>query len=191
MDRAATFTLDELDLRRATRLNVFCAMRDVRTLRGVALLWGVALLPTAGHFLGATGVTAELRVGMLMFAFFVTAALFSACIGFPLLMAPLTIRRRFREEKLLRQPVSARWDVEAFEASLSGVHNRIPWADYLKWREDRHLFLFFLSSYNSQILPKRVLSEEQAEDIRRVLSACQGSGAAPTMEPCPPNPSQS
>lgn len=171
MNRAATFTLDETDLRRANRLNLFGALRDPKTLRGLALLWGVSLLPLAGYHLGAFDASAKLREAMLIFALLATAAILAVYLAVPLLLGPVVIRRRFREEKLLREPVSINWDAEAYEASQPGVHNRIPWGDYLKWREDRHLFVFYLSSYNFQVVPKRVLSDAQIADIRQMLPA--------------------
>ena len=90
---------------------------------------------------------------------------------FPLALSPLVIRRRFKQDKLVRKPVSAGWDEEAYEAEQPGVHNRIAWRDYMKIREDRHLFLFFISDYSYQILPKRALTQEQIADLQRVLAA--------------------
>lgn len=170
MNRQASFNLTELDLRRANRLNALASLREPKTLRALALLWGVSLLPAAGFFLTTTGATAELRDGMLLFALAVTAVIAFVAVGVPLLVGPSVIRRRFREEKLLRQPVSVSWDEQVFEAEQPGVQNRLAWRDYLRFREDEHVFLLMLSSANFQILPKRALSAAQIEDLRQELS---------------------
>ncbi|CAN7356828.1 hypothetical protein [Bosea sp. LjRoot237] len=57
MDRKTTFTLDELDLRRAVRLHAFSAFREKRTLTRMAVLWVIAMAAFIGFFsaAGSTG----------------------------------------------------------------------------------------------------------------------------------------
>ncbi|MCV9939838.1 YcxB family protein [Boseaceae bacterium BT-24-1] len=170
MNRKTTFTLDELDLRRAVRLHAFSAIRETRTLIRMAVLWAIAMAAFIGFFSAAGMPWPELRGHLPAIALIITATILGTSLGIPLALSPLIIRRRFKQEKLIRQPVSAGWDEEAYEAEQPGVRNHIPWRDYMKIREDRHLFLFFLSDYNYQILPKRVLTREQIEDLQRILA---------------------
>lgn len=44
----------------------------------------------------------------------------------------------------------------------------MPWAEILKWREDKHLFALVVSSTDFQIWPKCSLTDSQIQDIRRV-----------------------
>lgn len=171
MNRKTTFTLDELDLRRAVRLHAFSAFREKRTLIRMALLWLIAMAAFIAFFSAAGMPWPELRGNLLPVALVIVATILGFGLGLPLALSPLVIRRRFKQDKLVRKPVSAGWDEEAYEAEQPGVHNRIPWSDYMKIREDQHLFLFFMSDYNYQILPKRVLTSEQIADLQRVLAA--------------------
>lgn len=171
MDRKTTFTLDELDLRRAVRLHAFSAFREKRTLTRMAVLWAIAMIAFIGFFSAAGMPWPELRSHLLPFALVITGTILGTSLGIPLALSPLIIRRRFKQEKLIRQPVSAGWDGEAYEAEQPGVHNRFAWRDYMKTREDQHLFLFFMSDYNYQILPKRALTPEQIEDLQRIFAA--------------------
>ncbi len=171
MNRRTTFTLDELDLRRAVRLHAFSAFREKKTLVRMAVLWAIAMAVVVGFFLAAGTPWPVLRGHLWPLALVITATILGTSLGIPLALSPLVIRRRFRQEKLIRQPVSAGWDEEAYEAEQPGVHNRIPWGDYMKIREDQHLFLFFMSDYNYQILPKRALTAGQIADLQRVLAA--------------------
>ena len=171
MNRSATFTLDELDLRRAARLHVFSSIREPRTIGRLLTIWIVTIVVLAAWF-RATGMPwPELRDSLLLFALIAIAVILGVAVVFPLVFSPLAIRHRFRQDKLVSKPVSVRWDEEAYEAEQPGVHNRIPWRDYLKCREDRHLFVFFLSDYNYQVLPKRALTQEQIKDIQQTLFA--------------------
>ena len=171
MNRTTTFTLDELDLRRAVRLHAFSGIREKRTIIRLSVLWAIAMTVVVGFFLAAGTPWLALRGYLLPLALVVAATILGTGLGIPLALSPLIIRRRFKQEKLIRQPVSAGWDAEAYEAEQPGVHNRFAWRDYMKIREDQHLFLFFLSDYNYQILPKRALTPEQIEDLQRMLAA--------------------
>ncbi|WP_126110654.1 MULTISPECIES: YcxB family protein [unclassified Bosea (in: a-proteobacteria)] len=170
MNRRTTFTLDELDLRRAVRLHVFSAFREKKTLVRMVVLWGISMAVVVGLFLAAGTPWLTLHGHLLPLALVITATILGTSLGIPLALSPLVIRRRFKQEKLIRLPVSAGWDEEAYEAEQPGVRNRFAWRDYMKIREDRHLFLFFLSDYNYQILPKRALTPGQIEDLQRVLA---------------------
>jgi len=171
MNRKVIFTLDEIDLRRAVRLHAFSAIREKKTIIRLALLGLIAMAVVVGFFLAAGTPWPALRGHLLPLALVIVATILGTSLGIPLALSPLVIRRRFKQEKLIRLPVSASWDEEAYEAEQPGVHNRFAWRDYMKIREDQHLFLFFLSDYNYQILPKRALTPEQIEDLQRILPA--------------------
>lgn len=171
MNRTATFTLEPLDLRRAVRLHAFSAIREARTIIRLLVIWVITVAAFVGFFHASGMPWPELRDSLPPFALLAAAVILGVDLGFPLVFSPSLIRRRFAQDKLLRQPVTATWDAEIYEAEQPGAHNRIPWPDYVKWREDRHLFLFFVSDFNYQILPKRALNQEQIEDLQRTLSA--------------------
>lgn len=171
MNRKATFTLDELDLRRAVRLHAFSGICEKRTIIRLALLWFIAMAAFIGFFSAAGMPGPELRGNLLPFALIIVAIILVFSLGIPLALGPLVIHRRFKQDKLVRKPVSASWDEEAYEAEQPGARNHIPWRDYMKTREDQHLFLFFISDYSYQILPKRALTAEQIADLQRVLAA--------------------
>jgi len=171
MNRKVTFKLNQLDLRRAGRLHVFSAMRDPRTVIRVSVIWAAAIAVLVGFLYLAAMPWPELLENLPLFALIMAAATFGVAFVFPLALGPIVIRRRFRQDKLLRQAATASWDEHAYQVEQPGIYNRILWGDYSKWREDRHLFMFFRSDYSYQVLPKRALTQEQIEDIRRVLSA--------------------
>ncbi|MGX1789330.1 YcxB family protein [Bosea sp. NPDC055332] len=172
MNRTTTFTLDELDLRRAVRLHAF-GIREKPAIIRLAMLWFIAIAAFIGFFSAAGMPWPELRGNLLPFALIIVATILVFGLGIPLAVSPLIIRRRFKQDKLVRKPVSASWDEEAYEAEQPGARNHIPWRDYMKIREDRHHFLFFISDYSYQILPKRALTREQITDLQRVLAAVQ------------------
>ena len=111
------------------------------------------------------------RTVRALLALIIAATILVFSLGIPLALGPLVIRRRFKQDKLVRKPVSASWDEETYDAEQPGARNHIPWRDYMRIREDKHLFLFFISDYSYQILPKRALTAEQIADLQQILSA--------------------
>lgn len=171
IDRTAGFTLSELDFRRAVRLHVFSSIREAHTIIRLLMVWVIAVGAIAVFCYAVLGLSwPEVRGILPIFALSSACAIGTVWV-IPLVFSPLAIRRRFRQDKSVRQPITIHWNEEVYEAEQPGIHNRIAWRDYSKWREDRHLFLFFMSDYSYQILPKRVLNPEQIADLQRTLSA--------------------
>ncbi|NLR97145.1 YcxB family protein [Rhizobium sp. P38BS-XIX] len=120
----------------------------------------------------------ELLENLPLFTLIMFIATFGVAFVIPLVLGPIIIRHRFRQDTLLRQTATVSWDEDAYEVEQPGIYNRIAWGDYSKWREGRHLFMFCRSDYSYQMLPKRVLTQEQIADIRR---CCFGILAHATM----------
>ncbi|MFC3692896.1 YcxB family protein [Chenggangzhangella methanolivorans] len=171
MNRTTTFTLAERDLRRALRLHMLAMLRQPRKLFALVAIWLVATAAIAGAYhLGGTPWP-ELRDSLPKLAALAAVGLLVLDVAVPLLLGARVISKRFQQDKLLVQPITASWDEEAYEAVQPSMRNRIAWRDYAMLREDRHAFVFFLSDYQYQVLPKRALSDEQVADIRGIVSA--------------------
>jgi YcxB-like protein len=51
-----------------------------------------------------------------------------------------------------------------------GVRTEFEWRAFVRWRETKTLFLFFLSSEQIGLwIPKRAMSQEQVEQLRQIL----------------------
>ncbi|KLJ00371.1 YcxB family protein [Luteimonas sp. FCS-9] len=171
MDRSTTFTLDERDHRRGARVHLLRAMRDRRTRLRLTLLWLAATL-VATAFLVLRDVPWPEVLGHLPWlALGVAAAVLGFAFGLPLVLTPLVVRQRFRREALLREPVVAQWDEAAYRARQGGVESQVAWRTYVACQESRDLFVFFLSDYNFQLVPKRALDAAQVDDLRTLMAA--------------------
>ena len=87
IDRKATFTLDELDLRRAVRLHAFSGIREKQTIIRLALLWFIAMAAFVGFFSAAGMPWPELRGNLLPSALIITATILVFSLGIPLALA--------------------------------------------------------------------------------------------------------
>lgn len=171
VDRIAHFTLNEIDFQRAMRLHVFSSYREAKTLIKLLILWTVCVLALGLVLYWLGEPLAEIYHGLPQAAFWMAIVAFGTPLAIPLIFGPFAIRRRLRQDKLVLKPVSAGWDDTAYEVEQPEIRNQITWSDYYKLREDQHSFLFFVSDYSYQILPKRALSREQIEDLQRIISA--------------------
>ncbi|UYO00087.1 MAG: YcxB family protein [Devosia sp.] len=173
MDRSTTFTMSKDDLMSAGRRAVFFSLSQRRTMIRLGLLWLAALIIVIGIFMLARPGRYDL-LGILPIALLIaTTAAVVAPTVLPLISLPMVIRRRFAQDATLRRPLTMSWTDTHFRAETEGLSNNLPWADYVKWAEGKEQFLFFLSDYNYQILPKRVLTEAQVTDIRAVIQAAR------------------
>ena len=101
---------------------------------------------------------------------------------FPLAMirwrVPVAARRIYRQQRGLRQEVTLAWTREELAIQTALGQARLPWADYIRWREDRNIVLLFQSDAIFQMLPKRVLSPAALGELRACAEAAGVPGAA-------------
>ena len=76
----------------------------------------------------------------------------SACfVAFPLILMvakyflfiPISTRRTFQKQKTLHQPCIYSWSEAGLTLANESGEWRVAWSDYLKWREDGRIFMFY------------------------------------------------
>lgn len=82
------------------------------------------------------------------------------------LILPIRARRIFQQQKNLQRPYRVSWDAENVQTSSTSGSSKIPWADFLKWRESKQLFLLYRSDVLFQMYPKRYFTPEQVNEFR-------------------------
>ena len=173
MDRTVIFTLNEQDLRQANGLHRWVILRQKRTIIGLLLSWLVFVAIFAGYHAVSGMNTSSLIITTAVFAIAAIPAMAIAIATIPLAISWCNIRQRFRHDKQISRPASISWDKDAYEVEQPGIKNHILWKDYMRLSENAKLFVFFLSDYQYQILPKRVLSPEQIADLQQTIAAAR------------------
>jgi YcxB-like protein len=87
------------------------------------------------------------------------------------LFVPIWTRRTYRKHRTLHRPYTYSWSETGLMFASESGEWRVAWSDYLKWREDALIFIFYQAPRLFNIVPKRVLTPEQAVDLRQ----CAGS----------------
>lgn len=174
MERSTTFTMSEHDLLVAGRRYVYFSLTERRTMIRLGLLWLAALVVSVGLFMFLRPGRYELLEILPIAVLIATLGAFIVPVLVPLITLPIVTKRRYKQDAMIRRPLTMSWTETHFRAETEGVTNNLPWVDYVKWCEDKDQFLFFLSDYNYQILPKRVLSGAQIADIGAVVQAARG-----------------
>ena len=130
-----------------------------------------------GSFQFRTWLTLLFLVGMgLIELGFSTAGWIWLVASFGLGMAAYEVPR-YRVRRALRENPSAQGEIVA-DVNNEGVlvifatgRTQMGWPAFIKSRETAALFLLFTSPYKSIFIPKRVLSQEQIEELRSLLKA--------------------
>ncbi|KKB07714.1 hypothetical protein VE26_13665 [Devosia chinhatensis] len=80
-------------------------------------------------------------------------------------LLPYQARRIYRHQKSLHYPVQAAWSDRGYSASSGEVSGTTSWNDFYGWSADARIILFMQSPVFFQMLPRRALSDEQAERL--------------------------
>lgn len=120
----------------------------------------------------AIGVGAVLAVaawgwwyGFRRETFVLLGALLGGVFGGPLcqrLYIPWKARRVFHQQKSFQRSFEFAWNEDGIEAKNDFGHNRFPWSDILRWREDKRLFVLTLSDAACLMVPKRMFPADAA-----------------------------
>jgi hypothetical protein len=169
MNRSVSLTLTADDYVAANRLHLRNWYRSGRVLAAFALAALAYLILLAVAYLDRWG-TAELvalNAGAAAFIVF--------CMAIHFLFVPITTRRAFRNHKTLHRPCTYAWSETGLTVANVSGEWLTAWSDYLKWREDAQVFIFYQAPRLFNMLPKRVLTPQQMADLRQ----CAGGIAAP------------
>src|SRR5713226_8076234 len=137
MNQVVSLTLTADDYVAANRLHIRSCYRSRRALAGFALAALGYLIFLAIAYLDRWG-TAELvalNAGAAAFVALWMASYF--------LYVPIATRRTFRNHKTLHHPYTYSWSETGFTVANVSGEWRVAWSDYLKWREDAQVFIFY------------------------------------------------
>ncbi|MDR2875990.1 MAG: YcxB family protein [Methylobacillus sp.] len=167
-NRSVTVQLEPADYLAASRLHsrrqIFGGGRrgiNITVIVALVLLGFIAAFAlNPGQLLRTLGILIVCLIAILVIAHF--------------LIIPYQVRKIFREQKTLHVPYVWTWTEQGLEIrSEKYGHTTYPWSDLFRWEEDQHIFLFYHSSRLFSMLPRRVLSEAQADDLRRCIQAAR------------------
>lgn len=86
-------------------------------------------------------------------------------------IAPFTARRTYRKQKALQAPLDVSWSDTGLRTVAANGDWTHRWSDYLRWDENDQVFLFYQAPRLFNILPKRVLSPSQIDNLRDIAKS--------------------
>lgn len=91
---------------------------------------------------------------------------------------PWKARRIFAQQKSFHRDAQSKFDDAGLAASSEVGEVTIPWSDYLKWKENGHMFLLYFSEPSFQMIPKRHFATSgDIKGFRRLLESKIGRSA--------------
>ncbi|MCP4644461.1 MAG: YcxB family protein [bacterium] len=86
-------------------------------------------------------------------------------------LRPYRWRKNYRQQKLFRKPIQYEFTEAKFLTSGDYGNTAIPWHEFHKWEEGKHVFLVYVSDVLLTIIPKRIFaSQEEQEQLRSYLT---------------------
>jgi hypothetical protein len=86
-----------------------------------------------------------------------------------LVLTPITARRTFRQQRSLHGELRYQWTASALTINTEYASFDMPWGHFLRWSEGDKTFLLFESDRLYRVIPKRVLTQDQQDSLRRHL----------------------
>ena len=103
-------------------------------------------------------------IGVLDYLF--VAAILFLIVNFAVYL-PWKTRRIYRQQKALQRELTYRFDDSGVFASNENGQSTTPWGDYLKWKQNDHMILLYLSDCMYQMIPKMLF--ERSDDFDKLL----------------------
>jgi hypothetical protein len=158
--QTVTFEMTVDDQIAGTKLSVLRVLK--KPIRPLTIVFGVSiLLVIVFTAVGAVKSGERSMVPMLPLGLLV---LFVLLLYF--VTGPNAARRNFRHNKLLHYPLTFGWDASGLEFRSNESRTVIKWGDLYRVMENGKVLLFFVSPASMLIVPKRVLTSSQIEQLR-------------------------
>ena len=159
----------EADFMRAQREAAIRRIRDPRSLRTMALVIGlvVAVKFAIDSLDRPAGEAASLAVRFGLAAVIVFALTWAA----DYVWSAARARSQFRREWPAGGECRFAWDEAEMAVTSDAATERRRWTDLERWAETPGNFLFWVSGRRFHFLPKRVLEDGQADDLRATVAA--------------------
>lgn len=164
MGQTAPFKLAAGDLVAASWLYLRQGLKRPRALVSWLVLWACFVA-----FLIFVNGGAPARPDRWLVLLGISLAPFAAVIAVAAILTPITARRVFRQQRSLQGEMTLSWSEAGLHVQSEYGAFEIPWSHFVRWTEDQHSFLLFESDRLYRVVPKRVLTSDQQQDLRTYL----------------------
>ena len=90
--------------------------------------------------------------------------------AFIFLFIPWNARRIFRQQKSMQREFTMRFDETGHYAKNETTESSTPWSDFPQWKENKHLFLIYISDPLFICLPKRLFAPGDSDRFRELIA---------------------
>jgi hypothetical protein len=77
------------------------------------------------------------------------------------LFLPWRIRKLFMQQKTLQAPYDYQFNETGLSCTSEFGNSNMPWSTFVRWKEDRELFMLYHSDVMFNMIPKRSFSDPQ------------------------------
>jgi hypothetical protein len=117
----------------------------------------------------------ELSQGKVSFMCWMSPLVFFGVGVFLFIFLPWLTKRQYKQHKLLHKPFEIEFTEQSIFSSSEYGNGSIPWTDFVKWRENKKMFLVYQSSSLMHIIPKRIFNNaEEEQTLRTYLTQALG-----------------
>jgi hypothetical protein len=143
----------------------------LRPTRRRRFAWAVVTLFGAGEIALSLSDPDGLNVPLIGLGLFSLLAYAAWWLVVDRWLLPRLSRRYYNQAAVLHEPIIVAWSVDGLSTRSPMVTTSLPWSAYIGRREDDATLLLFQTDMLYQFIPKRVLDEDQVQDLRSVAAS--------------------
>ena len=93
------------------------------------------------------------------------------CWGLSYALLPRRAGRLFHQHRALKKEVSYGWTDDVLTYRGANGSGQTAWEDLHRHAEGKHTFLFYLTDNLFHFVPRRALTDSEAEDLRKLMAS--------------------
>ncbi len=134
------------------------------------VIWYVAIAALAAGFLSA--IVPDVRANGMTVVWdyiWLPIVVVIALLLFYYVFLPRSVRQLYEQKKELSAPFEYEATPDSLTISNQFGRSQRPWADFIRWKEDKNFILLYFSEAQFVIVPKRLCTPQQLEELRARL----------------------
>jgi hypothetical protein len=105
---------------------------------------------------------------IILFAIIILSIMITLVNNF--IVIPINTKKYFYQDKELQIPFIMEIENETLTLKNEESVSIRKWIDFIKWRKDKNIIMLYISDIKFIMLPKRMLTQEQQENIINILN---------------------
>ncbi len=133
-----------------------------RPSRGMTIVFAILIgLLALGFFIGLHIILVDNNPSALWGFSWPIAAIIAVFVLYYFVMLPMRVRRIYGQHKEMQVPFQHEITAEGLVSSNAFAQAKRPWGHFIRWKENKDVFMLYVSDVSFILIPRRFITPEQ------------------------------